>query len=718
MVTILNKSCLKLSSQSIKRLLVIGVFLVPLFLMLVASRVYANEKKDLARQYYEQGIELQENELPDSALSAFKLALKYDRKYADAYHQIARIYMARNTVYDRFRATNQLDKAIHLDWNNVDYRFTRALLFIEKGMNGSALEEFERVVRIDPDYYMSYYRMGLIVEEECLYQRDLIDPEASGVIYFRKFSEEQRKKVLYYYNKVIALNPHFTEVYYRLGLMYYEFGQLDEMISLLENAVHINEDDKNCHLFLGFAYHQQERFQEANQEYKAAMALMDDDELSVFNTIDLLLSPDEQKEFEKAGRYAQLQKQREFWQQRDPFFLTKTNERQLEHYSRVAYANLRFYIPLKKVDGWKTDQGQVYIRYGKPESMYRTRAELAMSNGGGGSVITSKEVWRYPDFDMIYEDRSLMRRYVFAWGDSPDNDYREIYNRLIREKPEEYNYLPDIKQLPVIADQVSFRGDSGLTVTNVNAALPGDSLHFILDGNNWQALIQSGIFLRDADWNPVTQDSGTVMVQEDELSSIGADRYFFISRDVTESPGTYHLSVEFQDKASGKRGVYRTDVVADTFTASGLQMSDILLATQIETDTLVRSLQRNELRITPNPVRKLVPGMPVYLYYEIYNLITDKNGMAFYKIDYRLGNDKQKDGVFRKFFTSLGLISQRGAITTSQEYSSSASTAYQSYRLNIPAHIQGNLKLDVIVTDLMNKQTSTKTIEFTMESLE
>ena len=58
----------------------------------------------------------------------------------------------------------------------------------------------------------------------------------------------------------------------------------------------------------------------------------------------------------------------EFWSKRDPDPQTSRNELMDEYYSRVAYANQNFKHYL---DGWRTDMGMVYIRFGPPENIER-----------------------------------------------------------------------------------------------------------------------------------------------------------------------------------------------------------------------------------------------------------------------------------------------------------------------------------------------------------
>jgi GWxTD domain-containing protein len=58
----------------------------------------------------------------------------------------------------------------------------------------------------------------------------------------------------------------------------------------------------------------------------------------------------------------------EFWSKRDPDPQTSRNELMDEYYARVEYANQNFKHYL---EGWRTDMGMVYIRFGPPENIER-----------------------------------------------------------------------------------------------------------------------------------------------------------------------------------------------------------------------------------------------------------------------------------------------------------------------------------------------------------
>jgi GWxTD domain-containing protein len=87
-----------------------------------------------------------------------------------------------------------------------------------------------------------------------------------------------------------------------------------------------------------------------------------------------------------------------FWQQRDPTPGTEQNEFMLDFFRRLNYANEHFYNV--RGEGWETDQGKIYIRYGRPD--YIDRISSAISN-------KTYEVWEYT---------RMNRKYLFVdtWG--------------------------------------------------------------------------------------------------------------------------------------------------------------------------------------------------------------------------------------------------------------------------------------------------------------
>ena len=86
----------------------------------------------------------------------------------------------------------------------------------------------------------------------------------------------------------------------------------------------------------------------------------------------------------------------QFWLRRDPTPDTVENEYKEEHYRRIAYANEHF---AAGVPGWRTDRGQIYIKFGAPTSIETHPSggsyERPIEEGGGSTSTYPFETWRY-----------------------------------------------------------------------------------------------------------------------------------------------------------------------------------------------------------------------------------------------------------------------------------------------------------------------------------
>ncbi len=90
---------------------------------------------------------------------------------------------------------------------------------------------------------------------------------------------------------------------------------------------------------------------------------------------------------------------RNYWKKRDPTPDTEENELKDEFYRRVAYASRHFAVPSMDKNGWNTDRGRIYLKYGRPSNIERR---------AGSFNSPSYEIWYYNQIErrFIFEDRS------------------------------------------------------------------------------------------------------------------------------------------------------------------------------------------------------------------------------------------------------------------------------------------------------------------------
>ncbi|HVP37181.1 MAG TPA: GWxTD domain-containing protein [Terriglobales bacterium] len=84
------------------------------------------------------------------------------------------------------------------------------------------------------------------------------------------------------------------------------------------------------------------------------------------------------------GKEERIKKWRDFWKSKDPTPDTPENELMEEYYKRIKYANEHFGIYDK--EGYKTDMGLVYVKFGPPDEVDRHPFELD---------VRAYQVWYY-----------------------------------------------------------------------------------------------------------------------------------------------------------------------------------------------------------------------------------------------------------------------------------------------------------------------------------
>ena len=106
--------------------------------------------------------------------------------------------------------------------------------------------------------------------------------------------------------------------------------------------------------------------------YSRALEVMSEQERALMESVDVIASREEKSALDSIsttdttqnGWTDSLERVR-FWRKRDPLYLTAFSERRMEHYGRVAYANLRFGAAI---------EGDTGMANGPREGLYQVRA--------------------------------------------------------------------------------------------------------------------------------------------------------------------------------------------------------------------------------------------------------------------------------------------------------------------------------------------------------
>ncbi len=121
------------------------------------------------------------------------------------------------------------------------------------------------------------------------------------------------------------------------------------------------------------------------------------------NAMSMLFDKDEIKKYDNAPKNLKIKKLFEIWKPYDPDTSNAYNEILSEFFSRVDYAIKNFSSP-KSHNGYKTDRGLIYIRYGKPLKIKQDFSEYDYN----------REIWDYGNMQYIFVDEKGNGNYILV----------------------------------------------------------------------------------------------------------------------------------------------------------------------------------------------------------------------------------------------------------------------------------------------------------------
>ena len=298
--------------------------------------------------FYKNGIvALEKKDIP----SAEQYFLKSVKENSDipSLFELSKIYIKKNTIRGRRKARELLEKAIWIEPQNVKIRLAYADLMENYG-KGIAFKKYNDIVEIDSSCSAAWYNMGRLKSLEFDdYNHSVNRVDEGYELSLEEYAEGLFKDAETYLKKALKYDSLYEDAYLKLSFLYEDANEPEKGIPLLEKLTRIYPDNVDAHLYLGLLYYKTSKLSESYKEYQSALLLMPIAERLDFtyNSVVELLDPVAEKLIKNLKPKEVRNFIDAFWNASDPLFLTKYNERLLEHYSRVAYSNLRFSVPGK-----------------------------------------------------------------------------------------------------------------------------------------------------------------------------------------------------------------------------------------------------------------------------------------------------------------------------------------------------------------------------------
>ena len=600
------------------------------------------------------------------SLKAFRRVLNVDRDYAPAHYEIAKLYFGLDTPTDRSSARKALKRALVLDPENMEYRLKMGELLGMQGFWANANRHYRKILETHPDnaeanYFAGFYAMqdylkyidritvvksqggGAFSAESTSTPRNGRGPGASegamesvNIISLREYGERDRDKATGYMEQTIRLDPANRKAYYHLAIIHFESGDPGGLITVAKRLLEQIPDDKDALLFCALGYQFLGEMDVADNYYTRTKAQMGRAELAVMEDVGLVATKDDLKQLvtstevhhgEPDGAHDGGRENSGFWKKQDPLFLTSYNERRMEHYGRIAYANLRFASMRQRLPGWQTDMGKAYIRFGR----YLRRQ----------TMISPKddciyETWYYRGFRLVFLNWDML--------DSNRFSVTGVSSKWVFDKtPPTFDDPYLLKKYSLPHQIVAFQEGDSVRV-EVSYAVPKARLK-LLDRT---VDLDDGLFFFDESWNDVYEDVMSTTLTWPAFQKAGSSRadslrrmHLVSSRQIRVQPAAHHIVAEVRDWNSGAIGTFR-ELMAFSLQDTVLALSDLLLARNIE-PTVAFPEERQDLRILPNPTRTYHRSESICIYLEIYNLERNPYGRTKYGISYRLGPPEQEE---------------------------------------------------------------------------
>ncbi|MFQ6618066.1 MAG: GWxTD domain-containing protein, partial [Fidelibacterota bacterium] len=429
-----------------------------------------------------------------------------------------------------------------------------------------------------------------------------------------------------------------------------------------------------------------------SEHFERAKKYMPYNERMVFDSIDLILQSEQKRIYKSLSGRERIAYKRNFWVSQDPLWITEYNERKLEHYTRVAYANLRFGIKKQGVEGWKTERGQIYIKYGEPLHRLFMRPTL--------DVIGGQDIWDYGNFRLVFEDRYGSGKFLMT------SESMLTAKGVENIHPETYTYEDEESLTSFPWESFYFKGNSGRTKIKI---FYGISLkERFKDLDIWNLTIKRGIYMFDNNFNQLLKDTKIHRIEKDG-SAIIRDGMAVWEMGFEIYPGNYILGLEIMENKTRKIGRIREKIDVPVFGEDSLRISDIIISRDME-------IAEKGHKIFPSFDSVFRENSDLYFYYEVYNLSLDEYNSSLFEVIYEI---YKRDGV-KKYLSPLfsGISSlfaeKRGnpIYREIQRNLKAEENVVQYVMIDLKGYKPGNYSLRIKIIDLLSSRTAEKINNF------
>ncbi len=278
-------------------------------------------------------------------------------------------------------------------------------------------------------------------------------------------------------------------------------------------------------------------------------------------------------------------------------------------------------------------------------------------------------------------------------------------------RPKEQTFI-----FPFISKWVQFRDKNKKTRLEFYTSFPGSALK--LDAFETQLIKNVDFFIEvdDTNFNTIQIDKKRLTYKITSKEKLQSSQYLF-QNDYFLSPGKYSVALVLTDVEASAKGVHRQPLMVRNFSNSDeLMLSGLQLSTNIESqgENTNETFTKNGLKIVPYTFTRVTRSKPIFIYFEIYNLTLDEQGLTNFEVTYSVETTKPERNLWQKTFGSIGRIfsgKKKNVITTSAKRAGDSGDSFEYIAFDLKNMENGETDLRIEINDLNSQQVAEASIE-------
>lgn len=465
-------------------------------------------------------------------------------------------------------------------------------------------------------------------------------------------------------------------------------------------------------MMLGAALMRSGDLEAAAPAFRRGLAGLPPSDLAVFEDLSPLLRTDTEEALQGLPPEDRARLRRAYWALGDPLYLTEGNERRLEHYARVALAELLFGEPSTGRRGWATDRGQILVRYGVPRETWQVAqggsevlAGILNPTAQAGGVPGAGRwiFWNYaPDRPSFIFSKRLGFASVRHMPESSSAAYQED---LKATQPAAYD--PPFASEPMPHQVARFRLPDGRWAVEVHGKVPEPL-------NDEGVPVRRGLFVvhresgvRVAEYRPDEAVEGREPTAERREAPDAAADADELSARLVLPAGSYQYSVEAVSAGVRQAAVGRADLdLAAPSRSAGLELSDLLVASWVEPLSPAPTA-RVDLDVRPLRCMRIPEERVVAIAFEVYGLAQEE-GMGSYRVEVRTTGQEERNALLRLLDRTFGILPapDREGLTFERTAPVVDGRTVDWFELELASPLPDELSVEVVVTDLSSGENA------------